>query len=68
MIRNILLDAYGTLLSTGNGSVRAAGEILAGCADQQSVGAGRRDRNSEKFRLILPFKNQVWYNAFKTES
>ena len=31
MIRNILLDAYGTLLLTGNGSVRAAGEILAGC-------------------------------------
>ena len=28
MIRNILFDAYGTLISTGNGSVKATAEIL----------------------------------------
>ena len=29
MLKAILFDAYGTLISTGDGSVRAAGEILA---------------------------------------
>lgn len=29
MIKAIIFDAYGTLISTGNGSVKAAGEILA---------------------------------------
>ena len=28
-MKAIILDAYGTLISTGNGSIRAAGEILA---------------------------------------